>query len=146
MDYLTDWHPHQDFRNLREQMDRFFKRMPYENFLDLNPSVDVFERDNQIIIQAEIPGIDPDNIEIGVSEEMVNIRGRLEKSEEINEEHYHRVERKFGTFNRTINLPTRVDHKKAQADTTNGVLEIIVPKLTVENDQTTHLKIDKRNI
>jgi HSP20 family protein len=132
-----------EFKNLREQMNRFFANAPDEEFLDLRPSIDLYEKNGDIVIEADIPGIDPYNIEINVSENYINIKGKTEQKKDLNEENYHRVERKFGSFNRTISLPTRVDHKNAQANTRNGVLEIVVPKLNREVDDTTHLRLEK---
>lgn len=143
IDYLTTWNPFKEFRTLREQMNRFFENMPYENFMDFRPSIDLYEKDDEVVVQADIPGIDPKNIEISVSENHINIRGKIERNREVNEENYHRTERRFGSFNRTISLPARVDHKKAQANTKNGVLEIRIPKLDKEIDKTTHLRLEE---
>lgn len=131
-----------DYKGLREQINRFFETIPYENFLGLRPSIDLFEENDQIIVQADIPGIDPKNIEINVSENYINLRGRIEKNRDISEENYHRTERRYGSFNRNISLPVSVDHKKAQAENKNGVLEIKVPKLEKEIEKTTHLKLE----
>ncbi|MCG8515940.1 MAG: Hsp20/alpha crystallin family protein [Halanaerobiales bacterium] len=102
----------------------------------------MFEENGQIIVQADIPGIDPKNIEINVSENYINLRGHIEKNRDISEENYHRTERRYGSFNRNISLPVSVDHKKAQAENKNGVLEIRVPKLEKEIEKTTHLKLE----
>lgn len=102
----------------------------------------MIEENDQIIVQADIPGIDPKNIEINVSENYINLRGHIEKNRDISEENYHCTERRYGSFNRNISLPGSVDHKKAQAENKNGVLEIRVPKLEKEIEKTTHLKLE----
>ena len=92
------------------------------------PSVDVIEEENQVRIEVEMPGVDPNDVEVSVGENSVTIRG--EKKVEIGEEDksYHRTERPFGSFQRTISLPVEVDTERTVAAFKHGVLKITFPK------------------
>ncbi|ACL70210.1 Hsp20/alpha crystallin family protein [Halothermothrix orenii] len=138
--YPLERHPFSEVNSLRDQMDRFFENLPYENFMNFRPSIDVFEKDGNVIVEADIPGINPDDIEIAISEDRLNIKGKVEKNEEVKEDNYYRTERQFGSFNRNINLPARVNHKKAEARVNNGVLKIKIPKMEHESEKITRLR------
>jgi len=92
------------------------------------PTVDVIEEENQVRVEIEMPGVDPGDVEVSVGENSVTIRG--EKKIELGEEDksYHRTERPFGSFQRTISLPVDVDTEKAVAAFKHGVLKIAFPK------------------
>jgi HSP20 family protein len=92
------------------------------------PSVDVIEEENQVRVEVEMPGVDPKDVEVSVGENSVTIRG--EKKVELKDEDksYHRTERPFGSFQRTIALPIEVDTERAVAAFKHGVLKITFPK------------------
>ncbi len=92
------------------------------------PSVDVVEEESQIRMEVEMPGVNPQDVEVSVGENSVTIRGekKLESREE--DKGYHRTERPFGSFRRTIPLPVDVDPENAMASFNNGVLKITFPK------------------
>lgn len=93
------------------------------------PNVDVVDRDEDILVRAEIPGVDKKDLEISVTDNMVNIRG--ESRQETREENgdFFRAEISRGGFSRTISLPHNVDGGKAHAVCKDGVLEVTLPKL-----------------
>jgi HSP20 family protein len=88
------------------------------------PPADINDNDKEVIVSAEIPGLDPDDVEIKASGDMLTIRGE-KKSEEKDDTHY---ERYFGSFERTFQLPSEVSSDKAEATYKNGVLKIKLPK------------------
>lgn len=97
------------------------------------PKVDIIDRDKEILVKAELPGIEKDDLDVTVTDHNVTIKA-MSKSEEKEEKgQYYRREIHSGEFRRTIALPDNVDETKAKATFTNGVLELVVPKLEVEH-------------
>ncbi|MCS6789214.1 MAG: Hsp20/alpha crystallin family protein [Patescibacteria group bacterium] len=92
------------------------------------PKVDISETDENIKVIANIPGVDPDKIEIEVNEDTLTIAGQVEKQEEEEGEKFYRFERGYGEFRRQFSLPARINPEKVNAKVKNGVLTIILPK------------------
>ncbi|OPY58248.1 MAG: Spore protein SP21 [Syntrophorhabdaceae bacterium PtaU1.Bin034] len=92
------------------------------------PSVDIRDEENQIKIEAELPGMSEKDIDVSISADAVTIKGEKKQEEEEKEKGYYHVERSYGSFQRTIQLPVDVDRENAQAAFKNGVLSIILPK------------------
>jgi len=116
-------------------MERFFDRFaapvwePFEMVAgDWAPMLDVSETKDAMVVTAEVPGVDPKEIEIALTGDLLTLKGEKEKAKEEKEEHYHRVERTYGTFLRTIRLPMAVDGSKVTATFKNGVLVVTLPK------------------
>jgi HSP20 family protein len=121
--------------DLRREMERFFDRFaapvwePFEMVAgDWAPMLDVSETKDAMVVTAEVPGVDPKEIEIALTGDLLTLKGEKEKAKEEKEEHYHRVERTYGTFLRTIRLPMAVDGSKVTATFKNGVLVVTLPK------------------
>ena len=93
------------------------------------PAVDVVEKDNDIIVRAEIPGVDKDNIDITLNANILTIQGKSKHESREAKEEYHRCEISTGSFSRTLTLPAEVDEDKVKASFTNGLLEITLPKV-----------------
>ena len=92
------------------------------------PVVDVAERDGDFRITAELPGMDATNVELVVTEDMLTIRGEKKEEKEEKTENYHRSERRFGSFQRSFQLPRGVDREKIEAKFDKGVLTVTLPK------------------
>jgi HSP20 family protein len=92
------------------------------------PAVDVFEEKDDIVVKAEIPGMDKDNIQVNLTDHTLTIKGEKKKEEEVKEENYYRSERSYGSFFRTLELPKDVHADKVKATFKNGVLEVRMPK------------------
>ena len=90
--------------------------------------VDLFEEKDDIVVKAEIPGLDKDNISVNLSDHTLTIKGEKNKEEEVKEENYYRSERSYGSFVRTLELPKDVHADKVKATFKNGVLEVRMPK------------------
>ena len=93
-------------------------------------TIDVYQTDDEIVIESTVAGVEPDNIDIDISSESVTIRGERQKSEEISDENYLYQECYWGKFSRSIILPQEVDPDKAKADFKNGILRIRLPKIS----------------
>jgi HSP20 family protein len=92
------------------------------------PAVDLFEEKDDIVVKAELPGMDKDNIQVNLTDQSLTIRGEKKKEEEVKEENYYRSERSYGSFVRTLELPAEVKSDKVKASFKNGVLEVRLPK------------------
>ena len=92
------------------------------------PALDVKEDENSIVVTAELPGIERNDVEISVQEDMLEIRGQKCEESKRDEENYHVVERSYGAFSRRIMLPAEVDSEQAEATMQNGVLTLRLPK------------------
>lgn len=132
---IIRWDPYRDLLTLRERMNRLFEDMVTnrgeERDLSASswaPSVDIFETENEVVLTAEVPGIDEKDIEIKVEDNSLTIRGERKFEKETKEENYHRIERSYGSFFRSFTLPSYVDQDKVEAQYENGVLKIQMPK------------------
>lgn len=92
------------------------------------PTVDVYEEKDDIVVKAELPGIDKDNIKVNLTDHTLTIKGEKKKEEEVNQENYYRCERSYGSFVRTVELPGEVHADKVKASFKNGILEVRMPK------------------
>ncbi|MEF3244691.1 MAG: Hsp20/alpha crystallin family protein [Caldisericaceae bacterium] len=99
--------------------------------LSFVPSADVIEKDAEIIVKTDLPGVDKKDVKIKIEVDKVTISGELKKEHKEKEENYFIEERVYGNFYRTIPLPAEIDPEKAQAKFENGVLEITLPKVEV---------------
>ena len=106
---------------------RGFDLLPWQEGY-LTPSIDVAETDNSIVVTAELPGVKPDEVEVTVEGDMLSIKGEKHEDKEEKRKGLHRVERRYGSFARTIHLPSSVNPEKVKAHSKDGVLTIEIPK------------------
>ncbi|MFZ2314415.1 MAG: Hsp20/alpha crystallin family protein [Gammaproteobacteria bacterium] len=111
-------------RNLLD-WEKDFTAMEMTNWV---PKVDVKEKDNQYIIRADIPGVNPKDIEVSLDNGTLSIKGKKESETKEEKEDYVRIERSSGSFYRALSLPNAGDESKITAKSKNGVLEITIPK------------------
>jgi HSP20 family protein len=121
--------------DLREQINQLFRESVREtegaeplDEAEWAPCVDILENRDDIVIKADIPGMEPDDIELFVSENILQIKGDRKHKVEREDENYHSIEREFGKFNRLIKLPTMVIVDNIKASYSNGVLTVRLPK------------------
>jgi HSP20 family protein len=93
-----------------------------------NPVVDVYDNDDSVVIKAELPGIEKEDIEIDVKDRVLTLKGERSSENEVKDDNYYRRERCFGKFERAFTLPADVDPDKIKADYKDGVLKIDIPK------------------
>lgn len=114
---LIHWKPFHD-------LERFFDEVHYNNDL----AVDVSENDSEVIVKMNIPGIDPDKVEIDVDDRHVHVSGSREEEQEVEDQHYYKKEIRRGSFERMVELPAAVERDKTEAEYENGVLTITFQK------------------
>jgi HSP20 family protein len=93
------------------------------------PPVDIFEKDQNLVIRAEVPGVNKNDIDIRIENGVLTLRGERKQETEFNEQNAYRLERIYGTFTRSFSLPTTVDAARISAVYKDGVLELTIPKL-----------------
>ena len=95
---------------------------------DWVPPVDIVEDSNALVFTAEMPGLERDNVEITLEDQVLTLRGERSFERDDEKDNYHRIERAYGSFSRSFRLPTNVDTGKAKASFDNGLLRIELPK------------------
>jgi HSP20 family protein len=98
------------------------------NLVNWKPAVDIYEDDNAIVIKAELPGMDKEDIVVELKDRVLTLKGERAYENEVNEDNYYRKERAYGKFHRAFVLPEGYDPEKVDADFKDGVLKITVPK------------------
>jgi HSP20 family protein len=152
---LAPWRPFMDLTRWDSEMDRmmedFFGRSmrPWWPARRLRgdgeitaPVVDVYEEKDEVVVKAELPGLDKKDIEVNISDSELTLKGQKNKEEEIEEENYYRRERSYGDFLRSVELPTDVQADKVKASFKNGILEVRVPKTEEAKTKTIKVKIN----
>jgi len=131
---LSPWKPARELSSLRREMDRLFEDFLGEKgtfFPEAGswvPAVDVSETDDNILVKAELPGMDSKDIDVSVQGDILVIKGDKKEEKETKEENYHRIERRRGTFARSIKIPVPVDAENISAKYDKGVLTVTLPK------------------
>jgi HSP20 family protein len=132
---LIRWDPFDDLASLRESMDKlfeeFFTHRPERGQLApvvWQPAIEAYETEGDVVIRAELPGIDPNQVEITVTQDTLTIKGEAKTEQEDRRRNYYRRELRHGAFIRSIALPAGVYGDQAKASYRNGILEIRVPK------------------
>lgn len=132
---ITRYDPFRDLRTLQDEVNRLFSSNFTRSFGDEGfargawaPSVDIYENKDQIVLEAELPGMNREDFEVTVENNVLTLRGerRFEKKEES--DNYHRVERSYGNFTRSFTLPQTVSSENATAEYKNGVLRVVLAK------------------
>jgi HSP20 family protein len=152
---LTTWKPFKEltpfreFERMRRDMDRFWDsfleaglRMKTEDGGEWLPSLDVAETKNELVVKAEVPGMDPKNIDISLSDGVLTIKGEKKEEKEEKEADYHLVERNYGVFTRMIPLPSEVQSDKINASYKNGILKITLPKSEEAKKKEIKIKVE----
>jgi HSP20 family protein len=92
------------------------------------PPVDVYEHEGNIVLKAELPGVDPKEVDVRLENNVLTLRGERKFGSEVKRDSYHRVERSYGAFSRSFTLPSLVDQQHIKADFKDGVLQVTLPK------------------
>ncbi len=109
-------------------------------FAGKSPSVDIIDRDNEIVVKAELPGVDKKDLDISVSKNSVTIKGSTSHEEKEEKGDYYRCEMSRGSYSRTLALPADVDEDKAKAQFKDGILNLTLPK--IEKAKRKNVKVD----
>ena len=130
---VTRWDPFQDVLSLREAMNQlveesFVRPAEGQNRKSFVPALDLSETAEGYLVEAALPGVKPQDVEITVENNVLTIKGETRQETDSKQRNFHRIERRFGAFQRTIGLPTTVKADAINAELTNGVLRLEIPK------------------
>jgi HSP20 family protein len=144
---ITPWKPF-EFDRIRREMDRlwdsFLEGRPRraEEGGEWLPSLDVSETKNDLVIKAELPGMDPKDIDISLINGFLTIKGEKKQEKEEKDENYHLIERSYGSFTRSVRLPREVQSDKITASFKNGVLRVTLPKSEEAKKKEIKIKVE----
>jgi HSP20 family protein len=136
---IVRWEPFRDLVSIQERMNRLFDdafrgagRQGGEEEWALGgswaPAVDIYEHEGNIVLKAELPGVDAKDVGIHVENNVLTIRGERKFDNEVKREQFHRIERSYGSFTRSFTLPNVVDTEKIKAEHRDGVLRVTLPQ------------------
>lgn len=129
---LVTYDPFSELRSLQRDVNRLFSgdidRGSEMMSGAWNPSVDISENKDSIVLEAELPGMSPDDVNISIENNVLTIQGERRFEKKQNEDNYHRVERSYGTFTRSFTLPPTVSSENVDAAFENGVLKLTLAK------------------
>lgn len=130
--------PVSPFGEIERLFDDFFGRRwmrpfgwerPFADFSEIGPNVDVIDRDDEVVVRAEVPGFRKEDIEVSVSGDLLTLSGTTDREEKEEKGNYYRAEIARSAFSRTMTLPAEVDDSKAKASMRDGLLELTLPKV-----------------
>jgi HSP20 family protein len=132
---IVRWEPLRDLVTTQDQFNRLFNDMFSRAFEGgtlgasaWTPAVDIYETDQNVVLKAELPGVDPKDVEIRVEDGALYLKGERKFESDVKEDGYRRIERQYGSFTRSFPLPATVNSDKAVAEYKNGVLTLTLPK------------------
>ena len=134
---------------LKQEMDRVFDRFFESRWEDMPalgdwvPKVDVSETKDAVVVKAEIPGMEAKDVQASLQENVLTITGEKRHEQEEKDERFHRVERSYGSFTRSMQLPAGVDAGKVNASFKNGVLTVTLPKTDRAREATKRIPISR---
>jgi HSP20 family protein len=142
---MMRWDPFQDLRSAQDEMAQMAQMSPMlAHALGLHaqqqgsgratttawaPALDISERKDAYLVTVELPGVEPDDLQVTLEDGLLTIQGERYFAHDSSEQHFHRVERRYGAFRRSITLPAQVQAEQIEATVDNGVLQIMVPKM-----------------
>jgi HSP20 family protein len=140
---IIRWDPFREMTQVQNQFNRLVDQMwggRQESWL---PAVDVFDRKDAVVLKAELAGMNPDDIEIEVEDNVLTIKGERKFEERVDDERYYRVERRYGNFQRSLALPQGVRPEEIAAAYDDGILTVTVPKAEEEKPKKIEVKATK---
>ena len=146
MSNLTRWEPAREMMTLREAMDRLFDdafTRPLsvrDGWSMASPAIDMYQTDNEVVVKASIPGIPAEDVQINVTGDILTLKGEVKQEEDRKDRSWHIREQRFGSFERSVVLPTDVKSDKAEAVFENGILTITLPKADEVKPKTINIK------
>jgi len=147
MKELTPWKPFGEVGTLRKEMDRLWNRFFEDSPLSLMmssgwaPSADISETKDKLIVKAELPGLEPADINISLSGDLLTIKGEKKKESEEKDEHHYCLERYSGQFQRSFRLPVEVVPDKIEAKFDKGILTVTLPKTAKAHKKEIKIKV-----
>ncbi len=147
---IVRWEPLRDLVTAQRDFDRLFRGAfsPQVSETELStrawaPPVDIYETEDAIVLKAELPGVDPKDVEVRVEDNTLYLKGERKFEEEVKEQNYHRVERSYGSFARSFSLPNSISADKVKAEFKDGLLTLTMPKREEAKPKTIKIDVSK---
>ncbi len=139
---IDRWNPFKEIDRMSKDMDRlwdqvfptsrrFLKELPVKAIMEREttpPAIDIIERPDAVIVKAELPGVEKDNIDISVQENRLTISGKIERDKEEKKEDFYYSERSYTSYSRSVDIPCKVNAELITAKLKNGILTVTLPK------------------
>jgi HSP20 family protein len=130
---ITRWDPFRELAQLQNRVNRLFQEANVSQeegiaTTSFVPAVDIYETEQNIVLKLEVPGVEQKDLDIRIENNTITIRGERNFEKEVKEENFHRVERRYGSFQRSFSLPNTVNTEQVSADYENGVLKVTLAK------------------
>ena len=141
---LIRWQPFQEMETLRRQMDQIFDDFPGltdNRQMTWKPAIELHDTEDNVVLRAEIPGVEGKDLDVRVTREAVAISGEHRYEKKANEKGVFRSEFRYGKFGRVIPLPVAVKNEQVQADFTNGILTLTLPKVEAAKNRVVKLNL-----
>ena len=133
--HMIRWQPTHELISLRQAMDKLFEDsfvVPSRFFRTFGPGgatpIDMYHTDNKVVVKAALPGVKPEEVDVTITGDTLTIKGESKVEKEIKREDYLYQEHRYGTFGRSVTLPSGLDSDKAEASFKNGILTLTIPK------------------
>jgi HSP20 family protein len=148
MSSLIRWEPLRELSSMRDVMDRLFD----DGFPRIGsalwdtasvPTMDLYQTEDSVVVKMGLPGVKPEDIQISVANGVLTIRGEVKEEKDEKEKTYHLHERRYGSFSRSISLPSNVSTDKSDAEFENGILTLTLPKAEEAKAKTITVKAKK---
>ena len=140
---IVRWDPFREMSGIQNEFNRLVDSVWSGRKESWMPAVDVFDNKDAVVVKAEIAGMDPDDIQIEVDDNVLTIKGERKFEEEVDDERYYRVERRFGSFQRSLALPQGAKADDIVAAYEDGILTVTVPKAEVQKPKRIEVKAKK---
>jgi HSP20 family protein len=147
---IVRWEPFRDLVTPQRDFDRLFRdafsSQHGETELSTRswaPPVDIYETEEAIVLKAELPGVDPKDVEVRVEDNTLYLKGERKFEKEVKEQNYHRVERSYGSFARSFSLPNSISTDQVRAEFKDGLLTLTMPKREEAKPKTIKIDVTK---
>jgi HSP20 family protein len=145
---IIRWDPLREMTGMRDVMDRIMDDGFHRPFggmwdVDSNPTMDLYPTADSVVVKMGLPGVKPEDIQISVANGVLSVRGEVKEEKEEKEKTYHLRERRYGSFSRSVSLPSNVSADKSDAEFENGILTLTLPKAEEAKAKTIIVKAKK---
>jgi HSP20 family protein len=142
---LEPWRPFRDSLSLREAMDRLMEDsiVSPRSAMGMAPKINVINKEKTIVVKIEVPEVNEEDLDIEVADDLITVSGERREEKETKEEDYFHKETHYGTFSRSVSLPSAVVADKAEAEVKNGILTVTIPKVEEKKAKKVHIKTSK---
>jgi len=145
---IVRWEPLRDLMTAQTDFGRLFREAfaPFSGETEIStrawaPPVDIYETENDIVVKAELPGVDPKDLNVHVEDNTLYLKGERNYEKDVKEQNYHRIERSYGSFARSFSLPSSIDASTVKAEFKDGLLTVTMPKREEAKPKTVKVEV-----